>query len=181
MGIDVALVVGHRRGARGASGNGVNEWDFWMKHAKLLAEEVKQRGLSVKVVERADTRNGYRELPGRVLALEPRCAVSLHLNSASAAATGTETLTAAMDVEDQKLGGLVQRGMVASLGLRDRGVKPIGRRHRGAPLLFGLWTVPCCLIEPCFVSNPKDVARLHDRLDAMLAALAEGIASYVKP
>jgi len=178
--IDCALIVGHRRSAQGASGHGITEWSWWMDSAQYLAGAMGERGLSVAVVERADTRSGYRELPGRVLALEPRCAVSLHLNAAIASATGTETLTAAGDAEDLRLATHVQAAMVGALGLRDRGVKPIPRDHRGASLLFGLWTVPCCLIEPAFVSNAGDVARLNEREGALLAALADAVAAYLR-
>lgn len=177
--IDCALVVGHRRSAQGASGHGITEWSWWMDSAQYLAGALGERGVSATVVERADTKAGYRELPGRVLALQPRCVVSLHLNAATPSATGTETLTAAGDAEDLRLARGVQAAMVRTLGLRDRGVKPIPQGHRGSPLLFGLWTVPCCLVEPCFVSNASDVARLTERRYPMLDAMADAVAAYL--
>jgi len=178
--IDCVLVVGHRRSAQGASGNGVTEWSFWSKHAQTLAGMLGERGVSATVKHREDDSGGYRRLPGQVLALEPRCVVSLHLNAATASATGTETLTAAEDAEDLALGRLVQAAMVKTLGLRDRGMKPIPEGHRGAALLFGLWTVPACLIEPCFVSNSGDVAQLIKGVDLMLDAIASAITEYLK-
>jgi N-acetylmuramoyl-L-alanine amidase len=177
--MDCVLIVGHRKSARGASGNGITEWDYWTRNAQTLAGMLGERGVSATVMHRDDTRDGYRLLPGRVLALRPRCAVSLHLNAASPSATGTETLTAAGDAGDLRLARHVQAGMVGALGLRDRGVKPIPRDHRGASLLFGLWTVPACLIEPAFVSNPDDVARLKAREDRLLAAIADGVVAYL--
>lgn len=181
MPIDCALIVGHRRSAQGAvSADGkTTEWRFWKDAAQVLAGLLGERGLSVTVVEREDSPEGYRRLPGRVLALEPRCAVSLHLNAASAKATGTETLTAAGDAEDERLGQLIQSEMVRALGLRDRGLKPIPEGHRGATLLFGLWTVPCCLIEPCFISNPDDEHVLHSHRLQLLDGIASGIADYL--
>jgi len=180
MSIDCVLVVGHRKSARGAAGFGIQEWTFWTQHAQTLAGMLGERGVSATVKHREDTKQGYRNLPGQVLALKPRCVVSLHLNAATATATGTETLTAAEDAEDLRLGRLVQAGMVKTLGLRDRGMKTIPKGHRGASLLFGLWTVPACLIEPCFVSNPDDVAALRGVIFELLEAIADAITEYLK-
>lgn len=179
MSIDCVLVVGHRKSAGGAAGFGVQEFPWWSQHAQTLAGMLGERGVSATVKHRDDTKSGYRLLPGQVLALKPRCVVSLHLNAASASATGTETLTAAGDAEDLRLGRLVQAAMVGSLGLRDRGMKPIPEGHRGSSLLFGLWTVPACIIEPVFVSNGGDVTRLLIVVDEMLEAIADAVAIYL--
>ena len=178
--IDCVLVVGHRRSAGGAAGHGIQEWPFWSQHAQTLAGLLGERGVSTTVKHRDDDKGGYRRLPGQVLALSPRCVISLHINAAgSASATGTETLTAAEDAEDLRLGRLVQAAMVGALGLRDRGMKPIPEGHRGSSLLFGLWTVPACLIEPVFVSNVDDVTRLLVVVNEMLEAIADAVAVYL--
>lgn len=178
--LDCALVVGHRKSARGASANGITEWTFWSEHAYHLAGLLGERGVTAKVVFRDDDRLGYQNLPGQVLALRPRCVVPLHLNSvARDDVSGTEVLVAAGDAEDLRLGNLLLEAMVSVMGLPNRGIRHITQGRNGAPLLFGLWTVPAGLIEPCFISNPRDAAILRARIWELLVAMADAVATFL--
>jgi len=85
--------------------------------------------------------------------------ISVHLNSASPEATGTETLYRDGDAGDIALAKVVQSAAVAAFGLRDRGLKPASStRHKRLAILEGATrSKPGALLEVCFVSNPRDV------------------------
>lgn len=85
--------------------------------------------------------------------------ISIHLNSASPEATGTETLYRDGDAGDIALAKTVQAAAVAAFGLRDRGLKPASStRHKRLAILEGASRgKPGALLEVCFVSNPHDV------------------------
>lgn len=96
--------------------------------------------------------------------------IELHFNSAaSELATGTETLSSGTK-GSLRLAGLVQQAQLRALGLRDRGVKIIGRRDRGGESLFA-GKAPAILIEPYFGSRRLDC----QAADAGMTALAREI------
>jgi N-acetylmuramoyl-L-alanine amidase len=86
--------------------------------------------------------------------------ISIHLNSASAEATGTETLYRDGDAGDIALAKVVQTAALNAFGLRDRGLKPASStRHKRLAILEGATrSKPGALLEVCFLSNPSDVA-----------------------
>ena len=185
--LDLAIIIGHRRGSQGAGANGLTEYGFHSDFALELAEACQEAGLSVAVVERDDTPDGYALLPARVNALAPRFAISLHLNAHDSNASGSEALywhTSRGDmngdgVPDRScaLASMLQEAQCDALGLKDRGLKPIQKGHRGWYLLANT-SMTCALLEPCFVSNAYDVTTLLERRRELASALATAAAEY---
>jgi len=185
--LDLAIIIGHRRGSQGASGNSLTEYGFHAEFAPMLAEACQDAGLSVAVVERRDDSHGYRDLPATVNALKPRFAISMHLNAHDSAASGSEALywhTSKGDmngdgVPDRScaLASMLQEAQCDALGLKDRGLKPIEKGHRGWYLLAKT-AMTCALIEPCFVSNAYDVTTLLEHRRELASALATAAAEY---
>lgn len=98
--------------------------------------------------------------------------LELHFNSAANVdATGTETLYRQPD--SKPFAQAVQQGMVAALGLRDRGAK-LPWQNRGDASLTALPGVPSIIVEPFFGSNPADC----DRARARTLALAFNLANF---
>jgi N-acetylmuramoyl-L-alanine amidase len=202
----VAVVIGHRASAQGASHGGVTEWAWNGPVAALVADGIRRLGHDPVVVQRNDVRGGYAALPGQINAAGPDCILSLHLNAAGPSATGSETLCWYRSTASQRLADEVQSAMVAALELPDRGTKrrgfqvegtapgPMGRREadaiareqggrvtyqRGGPLLYET-AAPCVIVEPGFLTSADDMARLNERREEYASALADAAVSFLE-
>jgi hypothetical protein len=101
--------------------------------------------------------------------------VSIHQNSASSAASGTETYVKLGAPEPtQLLAATVQRSLVACLGLTDRGV-----RERSFHVVRNT-TMPAVLVEGGFLSSTVDVALLAqpDFRQKMAEAIGGAVYQY---
>lgn len=174
-----ALVVGHRKRARGATGKHggekISEWDF---NRKLAASVAEQSTLAeVLIVFRDDTSDGYAKLPGKINRLNPKFIVSLHANAADGVAGGTETLYYHTSTQGKKLAGIVQKHLLAALGLSDRKLKQRESRDRGGTLLAGT-NAPAVIAEPFFIDNASDLARAISRKEILATEYAAAIDEY---
>lgn len=95
--------------------------------------------------------------------------ISVHTNGAySRSARGFETFASRRDARGVALSAVVQRSVVRSTGLRDRGAQT-------QDFFVCRWTnMPAILVETGFVTNPYDAALLKD--PAFRSRIAEGIA-----
>ena len=83
--------------------------------------------------------------------------LSVHHNgAASSQASGTETLYYPGSKTGQALAGLVQKAMVARLGLTDRGIKSQDNLH-----LLKATKMAAILIEPLFLTGARDQTLLE--------------------
>ncbi|MBR0411146.1 MAG: N-acetylmuramoyl-L-alanine amidase [Eubacterium sp.] len=109
--------------------------------------------------------------------------ISVHINSASSSATGTETLynnsrlgtTGKNGVNSKELAQAMQNAVLKSTGFRDRGL--VNRT--------GLWvlnktTMPACLIEYGFISNSKEESLMYASTSKYGKDLYEAIAAFAK-
>lgn len=112
---------------------------------KFLCEIVMQEGKA-----------GYKQLPDNINLTKSDICVSLHLNSFSnEEATGFEILYADSSEEGKKLAECLEAYIPTAIPLKNRGLKPLIRKNRGGFLLFET-KMPCIIIEPGFISNPRD-------------------------
>jgi N-acetylmuramoyl-L-alanine amidase len=90
------------------------------------------------------------------------CLISVHLNSASPAATGVEVYHRDGDAGDMILANIVQRAMCLAFDLRDRGIKAASTtRHRRLAVLEGATrSKPGALAEFGFITNSGDMAAI---------------------
>lgn len=96
--------------------------------------------------------------------------VSVHFNSASASATGTECLY----YDAKSLSAKMSAAMAKALDVRDRGPK------ERTELYFLRNTIkPAILLEVCFVSNKDDVAKYKANFERLCQVIAKVIADYL--
>lgn len=159
----LAVVIGHNAQSQGAvrSDTGESEYMFNSRIALLMEEIARQKypGLEIAIFRRQPMGSYKREIDrvyAQTDAWGAHLTMELHFNSAAdKSATGAETLTsgtpasmaAAVAVNDE---------VVATLGLRDRGVKT-RREGRGSQSLIS-GRAPAILVEPFFGSSPKGQA-----------------------
>lgn len=96
--------------------------------------------------------------------------VSVHFNSASASATGTECLY----YDAKSLSAKMSAAMAKALDIRDRGPK-----ERKELYFLRNTTKPAILLEVCFVSNKDDVAKYKANFERLCQAIAKTIADYL--
>ncbi len=169
-----ALVVGHRKSAKGAvsTDGGVAEFDFNSE----LAAEIKKRVTKarVQIVFRTNTTDGLKKLPAKVNALGPHFILSLHCNAFNKVARGTETLFFHTSANGKKLAKIVQSQLLGALRLKNRGVREKKETDRGAHLLK-FTKAPCVICEPFFIDNNEDLAVALRRKNRLAAAYARAI------
>ncbi|MBT9143738.1 MAG: N-acetylmuramoyl-L-alanine amidase LytC [Dehalococcoidia bacterium] len=116
-------------------------------------------------------------LARRLAAPNAACFISIHCNAhAMRIANGIETFRfAGGHHRNGLLAGILQRHMVARLGLRDRGVKT------AAFQVLRQATVPAALVELGFISNHVEEALLESEVGQARAARAitDGVAEFL--
>lgn len=96
--------------------------------------------------------------------------VSVHFNTATATATGTECLY----YDTKSLSTKMSAAMAKALDIRDRGPK-----ERKELYFLRNTTKPAILLEVCFVSNKDDVAKYKTNFERLCQAIAKTIADYL--
>lgn len=93
--------------------------------------------------------------------------ISVHFNSASATATGTECLY----YDKKVLSAKMSKAMANSLGIVDRGAK-----ERKELYFLRNTSKPAILLEVCFVTSKKDATLYHENFEELCKAIASVIA-----
>ncbi|OKL37691.1 cell wall hydrolase [Domibacillus mangrovi] len=174
----IILDPGHGGTDPGAIGNGLKEKDVVLKTGLQVNDLLKQTPFNVKMTRSTDTfiplktRSTFaKDNGGDVF-------VSIHVNAASASASGTETYYYAAGnpyVADSKLlATKIQKRMLAAWNLKDRGVKP------GDLSVLRENNMPAALAELGFISNAGDAAKMKSdySMKIMSKAIYYGILDY---
>jgi len=177
----LSIVVGHNSVAPGANtyymGHTISENAFYkievVPEIERLFDEINHAHISdIKFFYRhfqgkRRYKREMREVYGRVNQWDPDANIELHFNAAGQDATGTETLHAGTK-NGKMLASACQESMVATLGLRDRGLKKRKASQRGGPSLW-LPKAPSVILEPFFGTNAKDVKVIQAKGPAAIA------------
>ena len=160
----IALVVGHRSGAKGATNTrGASEYDFWDEYLNESIDRFRDgSGNEFRIFHRRD--NDGRGYTARITALtnrvndyNPDLTVSFHFNSAGSRAEGFEIL--ATDSTKGYAKDLLDEFDSALKG-DNRGVKVIGRTDRGGGFLYRADNA--ILVEPFFGSSKIDTENFYE-------------------
>jgi N-acetylmuramoyl-L-alanine amidase len=149
-----------------------NETEF----VPLIAKELRLKGFDVVVMEQIKS---FGELPARINAMKPDVILSIHSNAYNNRASGTEVLYFNGSKRGKNLADILERKMVAVLRLPERGTKPLKAGDRGFALVK-LTAAPCVILEPEFLDNPGDLARVRACLPQLAAGIAEGVVEWLK-
>jgi len=184
----LAIVVGHNERSQGAvrPDNGMSEYVYNSKLAKMIRDEADDYDLDVKVFWRRSG-GGYTTEIKRVYAevdnWRSDASIELHFNAAgNPSASGTETLSSGSK-KSLKLAEEVQMEMVEELGLRDRGIIIRNSRTKGRgyqSLVSG--KCPAILTEPFFATSSKGRAATDEAFEQLKLAQAilEGASRAIK-
>lgn len=182
--ITLVLDAGHGGVDSGATGNGYREKHMTL--SILLGAKRHFDNDSRFKVYYTRTSDTYPSLDDRCKLANNHDAdlfVSVHINSASASARGTETLynwsrntvTAKNGMTSKELASSVQQSVVASTGFANRGLK-----NRTDLRVLNQTKMPACLIEYGFISNPSESRIMNANLDRYGKELYEAIVRYLQ-
>ena len=194
----VVLDPGHGGSDGGASANGLVEKNLTLKIAQYCKEELeKYAGVTVYMTRSTDVAVDLEERVQKAKNWGADVFVSIHMNSASAAAQGAEVwypnsnYNSEIHNNGQKLASEIEKELV-SLGLADRGVK-IRNSENGAKYEDGsiadyysvirnskLAGFPGIIVEHAFLTNSSDAQKLKQEsfIKSLGVADATGIAKY---
>ena len=107
---------------------------------------------------------------------DPDVFVSIHCNSAvNKEAQGAETYAYSAYSVGNTLANCIQKQLVTSLDLVDRGVK-----YSSEFAVLRKTSMPAVLVETAFISNEHDVKLLMEEVDEFARAIARGITDYAQ-
>jgi N-acetylmuramoyl-L-alanine amidase len=143
--------------------------------SRRLKKEIEALGGKAILIRTNDTNPSLYQRVQKINHLSGDFLVSVHINSfINARAHGTETYY--YKATEKQAAQMIQNRLVASLQLKNNGIK------KAAMYVLNHTRVPGVLIEPCFITNPHNYAQLknpHFR-DKIATATAAGIADYFK-
>lgn len=169
----VVLDPGHGGFDRGGMpGQRVPEKGFTLQVAQRVASKLRAAGVHVVMTRNSDTFVGLTARCATANAQSNALFLSIHFNAAPrTTATGVETYY--YSGRSASLAAAVHRRVVRLMGTPDRGIRQRGFyviRHTNCPAV---------LVEPGFLTNSGEVARLSSSSfqDALAGALAQAILS----
>lgn len=169
----ISLIVGHTERSQGASNlNGMTEFAYNDGQCRLAAEKLIEAGHTVNIVYRG----AYSQLPHKVNLLKPDLAVSFHCNAFNKRTSGSEVLHYYNSTKGEAFAKILQRETLKSIGLLNRGLKPLRNSDRGG-LLLRFTKMPCVIWEPFFIDKDSDLEaglkHRHDLIDGLVRAVNE--------
>lgn len=164
----------------GATGiGGLKEQDVTFNIANLLKERLISNGHEVIMTRNAVTDNLGRDV---ATSLSERVRISnewgsnffisIHCNSGSTAANGTEVLIAGRGGLAESYAEAVQRAICNRLSTMDRGVRVDTEYLNTRLYVLHNTTCPAILIETGFLTNAQDAEKLASRADDFAIAIA---------
>lgn len=182
--ITLVLDAGHGGMDSGATGNGYREKTMTLS-ILLGAKKMFDNDSRFKVyytrtsdtypslTDRSDLANNY----------DADLFVSIHINSASASAHGTETLynssrntvTAKNGLTSRELATYIQRSVIATTGFTNRGLK-----NRTDLSVLNRTKMPACLIEYGFISNASESRQMNANTTRYGQELYQAIVGYLQ-
>lgn len=182
MGVKICIDPGHGGYDSGAVGpTGLKEKDVTLDVALRLRKYLQRVGIEVVITRTGDdvVWSKKNDLEKRVFIANYNRVnyfVSLHCNASKAiTAWGTECYCYKYGGEGEKLARSIQKAIVSSLLLPDRGVKEANF------YVLRKTVMPAVLVEMDFISNPKseEQMRRENWRQAMALCIASGVCNYL--
>ena len=171
----ICIDAGHGGKDSGAVGNGLLEKDIVLNIAKILKEQLLEKGFNIWMTREDDT---FVELKDRCVIANKQNAdifVSIHCNSAeNKSAFGFEIFHTQGSIQGQKLSADIKLSINENKELirTDRGIKTAN-----FTVLTGT-NMPAVLVETAFISNNEDSKILKAKQSEFATAICKGICSY---
>lgn len=162
---------------------GLQEADVTLKVGKQAAKYLEAAGCQVRL-----TRINQEQAETDDLSYRTRMAnrwpanlfVSIHCNAAdNSSANGTETWYCDGSVKGEQLATCIQKQIVDSLAVVDRGIK-IAVPGRNGLYVLTETEMPAVLVELAFITNAGDERLLANFQDTLARAIARGVTDFLQ-
>jgi len=176
----VVIDPGHGGRDPGAIGiGGIYEKEIVLDISLQVASLLENQGIQIILTRQTDVTLSLQSRVDIANRARADLFVSIHANAISMSrpeVNGIETFHVAGSGSGQRLATSIQQQLLASTGMRDRGVK----RARFYVLVHT--TMPAVLVEVGFVTGQEDAARLSDPATRtqMAQAIVQGILDYLQ-
>lgn len=176
----VVVDPGHGGPDPGAVGiGGIYEKDIVLDISLQVASLLENQGIQAILTRQTDMDLGLQPRVDLANRARANLFVSIHANAISMSrpeVNGIETYHVAGSREGQRLAEHIQRQLLASTGMRDRGVK------RARFYVLVRTAMPAVLVEVGFVTGQEDALRLSDPATRtqMAQAIVQGILDYLQ-
>lgn len=177
----VAIDPGHGGEDNGCYREGVSEARVNLELARKLCEKLEALGFEVVMLrEDNETLPSLEERVTQAARAGADIFVSIHQNAydgTESGVSGIETWYCASLSESSRLAQLVHEGAVKNTGAVDRGMQETDELY-----VVKNASMPACLIETAFLSDPAERASITspDYQDRLAEGMAEGIAAFFK-
>lgn len=170
----VLIDPGHGGYDPGAVGNGINEKDIVLSISKKVGDILKSKGCSVSYSRTSDVFIGLDERAAIANNIGVDFFVSIHCNSASPQATGTECFTHPTGNSKVKnLSVNIAAAIASKFGIPNRG-------HKEANFaVLRRTNMSAILVETAFISNYNDAQLLKNSQDDFAMIIATEILKYL--
>ena len=180
----LVLDAGHGGIDSGATGNGYREKSMTLDillGAKRMFDQDSR--FKVYYTRTSDTYPSLTDRSDLANNMNADMFVSIHINSASASAHGTETLynssrntvTAKNGLNSREMASYIHRSVVATTGFTNRGMK-----NRTDLSVLNRTKMPACLIEYGFISNAQESKTMNANTTRYGQELYQAIVGYLQ-
>ena len=159
---------GHGGADTGAIGHGLIERDVALLIARRVEHYLQAVGYDTFLFQF----DGLQAICDKANSWGADLFVSIHCNAANGSAKGAETYYFADSRAGRKLANHIQRQLINSLPLVDRGIKTANF------VVLTNTIMPAVLVETAFIDNAHDAALLRDKQDDFARAIARGISDF---
>lgn len=174
----VIISIGHHPKDKGATGGGLNEFDFNSPVGDRVVELLRDKGVDALKTSRPNPQWTADDINSHINSVNPVLAVELHANAYNGSASGTEMLYWHSSRNGKRLAQLLQDQVSDVLGLPDRGIKPKTRGDRGA-LFLSATNCPAVIAEPFFIDNLGDREVALEKKEQLAVAYAKAILAFL--
>lgn len=172
--LKVFIDPGHGGSDPGALGNGLNEKDIVLSISKKLGLTLNSKGVSIKYARTTDEYVSLESRAEQANAWGANLFVSVHTNSATTVANGTECFTKpTADSKTKQLSASISSAISNKFGIANRGHKEENWR------VLMLSNMPAILIETAFISNSNDANLLKNRQDDFVTVISDEIYNHL--
>jgi N-acetylmuramoyl-L-alanine amidase len=172
----VGLVIGHSHKEQGADNKtfGCTEYEWNSKFVPMVASALHALDIQPIIFYRDD----LSTLPQEINDADVDLVLSFHCNAFNRIASGTEVLHFHKSKAGKRLAQFIQEAITDTLGLRDRGLKPVTEKDRGGYLLQKT-AAPAVLLETFFIDNDTDFIVADGDKDLLATNIAEAVKEFV--
>lgn len=178
--VKIILDPGHGGNDTGWADNatGLKESDINLDISLMLCDMLKKRGHTVRLTRESDTNVTLKDRTKIANEWNANYYIGIHLNSSdNITVNGSDILIYKNGLCAEGLAASILRQLLLQTGLKNRGI-----HARNSLAVLRLTKMTAVIVEPAFISNPREAVLLTEREFKRRCAqgIADGFTSFIK-